>query len=227
MDYFWVFAAISASFGAVLTGMVLRKLDISRMSYREARQLLSAIVASLSTRIQRNEVAVKEISEQVQMLTAKQARPVADVGTSDKERLLGYMQEWIGNVRRFVDKVETLQKNLKRVQEEFEELRVHVDRMTRSQQIGQGVDSAPVGVVTEHTLEKLTPTERKVLEMLVSGPRAAPEIGRLMTKSREHTARLMKSLFEQGFVERETERQPYEYRLSEKVREAIVQAIQR
>jgi DNA-binding MarR family transcriptional regulator len=78
-----------------------------------------------------------------------------------------------------------------------------------------------VGVVTEDTLAKLTPTERGVLELLADGGKAAPEIGRLVAKSREHTARLMKSLFEQGFVEREANRQPYEYRLNEKVREAL------
>ena len=78
-----------------------------------------------------------------------------------------------------------------------------------------------VGVVTEDTLAKLTPTERGVLELLADGGKAAPEIGRLVAKSREHTARLMKSLFEQGFVEREANRQPYEYRLNEKVREVL------
>jgi len=67
-------------------------------------------------------------------------------------------------------------------------------------------------------LGRLSPTERSVLGLLVSGPKAAPEIGRLMAKSREHTARLMKSLFEQGFVERETDRQPYEYHLNDKVK---------
>jgi predicted transcriptional regulator len=84
---------------------------------------------------------------------------------------------------------------------------------------------APLGVVTEDTLTKLTPTEKTVLELLVTGPKAGPEIGRLMAKSREHTARLMKSLFEQGFVEREANRQPYEYRLNEKVREVLARTI--
>jgi len=31
----------------------------------------------------------------------------------------------------------------------------------------------------------------------------------------------MKALFQQGFVEREIDRQPYEYRLNSKVREAL------
>jgi len=209
----------------LVTGLLLRKLDISRMSYREARQLLSAMVASLSTRIQRNEALVKELSDQVEALAANPTRLRAETELADKERLLTYMQDWVDNVKRFVDKLDTLQKNLKDTEKQFEELRGHVDRVALAQQIQVSADGTSVGVVTDDTLRKLTSTERQVLELLVTGPRAAPEIGRLMTKSREHTARLMKSLFEQGFVERERNRQPYEYRLNEKVREVMERAV--
>jgi len=196
------------------------------MSYREARQLLSAMVCSLSTRIQQNEMLTKEMSEQVQILNANQARMRGEVQTTDKERLLEYMQDWTGNVKRFVEKVDKLQKNLKNVEQQFQEMRIHVDRLSRSQEGAAGARVVPVGVVSEDTLGRLSPTERSVLELLVSGPKAAPEIGRLMAKSREHTARLMKSLFEQGFVERETDRQPYEYRLNDKVRDVLARSIE-
>jgi len=208
-----------------VTGLLLRKLDISRMSYREARQLLSAMVGSLSARIQRNEALVTELSDQVQALGANPTRLREETELADKERLLTYMQDWVDNVKRFVDKLDMLQKNLKDTEKQFEELRTHVSRLAVAQQVEATADGTSVGVVTDGTLTKLTPTERQVLELLISGPKAAPEIGRLMTKSREHTARLMKSLFEQGFVERETNRQPYEYRLNQKVREAMGRAV--
>jgi predicted transcriptional regulator len=226
LDYFWLLAAVWASFGALLTGAVFRRLDISRMSYREARQLLSAMVASLSTRIQRNELLVKELSDQLQTLAGNETRMRAEAGAADKERLLEYMQDWIANVKRFVEKVQILQKNLKDMESQFGELRLHVDRLEDSQRIGEDTKQVRVGMVTEQTLEKLTSTEQEVLELLLSGPKAAPEIGRLMIKSREHTARLMKLLFEQGFVERETERQPYQYRLNDKVREAMAPRVE-
>lgn len=226
MDYFWLLAAIWAGFGALLAGVVLRRLDISRMSYREARQVLSAMVCSLSTRIQQNEMLTKELSEQVQILNANQARIRSEPQTADKERLLEYMQDWTGNVKRFVEKVDRLQKNLKNVEQQFQDMRIHVDRLARSQEMTAGGRVVPVGVVTEHTLGRLSPTERSVLELLVSGPKAAPEIGRLMTKSREHTARLMKSLFEEGFVERETDRQPYGYHLNDKVKDVLARSVE-
>lgn len=225
MDYFWLLAPISAGFGALLTGVVLRRLDISRMSYREAKQMLSAMIGSLSRRIEQNEALTRELSEQHQILSATQARLGVEGQTADKERLLGFTQNWMGNVKRVIEKVDGLQKNLKSVEQEIQDMRIRVDQISLPGGQSARAPVAPLGVVTEDTLTKLTPTEKTVLELLVAGPKAGPDIGRLMAKSREHTARLMKSLFEQGFVEREANRQPYEYRLNEKVREVLARTI--
>jgi uncharacterized protein YukE len=222
LDYFWLLALVSAGFGAVLTGVVLRRLDISRMSYGEAKQMLSAMIGSLSKRIEESERLLRELSEQVQVLSANQTRVGMEAQTSEKERLLSLMQDWIGNAKGFVEKMDGLQKNLKSVEQEVEEIRARIDQASVPGLQNAGGAPAPVGVVTEDTLARLSPTEKDVLELLVGGSKGAPEIGRVISKSREHTARLMKSLFEQGFVEREVNRQPYEYRLNDKVRGVLV-----
>jgi len=222
LDYFWLLVPISAGFGALLARVMFRRVDVSRMTYREAKQMLSAMVCSLSRRIEQNEVLTKELSDQLQILSANQARVSVEGQSGDRERLLGLMQDWMGNVKRVVEKVDGLQKNIRSVEQEVQQMRVRVDRFSVGGQQRVGTPLATtVGVVTEDTLANLSPTEKGVLELLVGGPKAAPEIGRLITKSREHTARLMKLLFEQGFVEREANRQPYEYRLNDKVREVV------
>lgn len=208
-----------------MTSVVLRRFDISRMSYREAREMLSAMVGSLSRRIEQNQVLTRELSEQLQILSANHSRLSVEGENADKERLLGFMQDWMGNVKRVIEKVDGLQKNLRSVEREVQEMRGRVNQMSVPGKRAADALETPVGVVTEETLAKLSPTERGVLELLAGGARAAPEIGRLVTKSREHTARLMKSLFEQGFVEREANRQPYEYRLNDKVREVLARTI--
>ena len=114
MDYFWLLAPISAGFGALLTGVVVRRLDISRMSYREAKQMLSAMVGSLSRRIEQNEALTRELSEQLQILSANQPHLGVEEQTADKERLLGLMQDWMANVKRVIEKVDGLQRNLKK-----------------------------------------------------------------------------------------------------------------
>ena len=190
------------------------------MSYREARQMLSAIVGSLSKRVEESEKLTRELSEHLQVLSANETRLGMDAQTAEKERLLSFMQDWMGNVKRVVERVNELQKNIRSVEQEVREMHANIERLSVPVQRAAAT-GAPVGVVTEDTLGRLSPTEKGVLQILAAGPKAAPEIGRLVSKSREHTARLMKTLFEQGFVEREANRQPYEYRLNDKVREAL------
>lgn len=67
-----------------------------------------------------------------------------------------------------------------------------------------------------------TPTELQVLTMLANeGPKSAPEIGRIVGRSREHTARLMKRLFEEGYIRRDQTRIPFRYSLAERLKQSF------
>jgi DNA-binding MarR family transcriptional regulator len=64
-----------------------------------------------------------------------------------------------------------------------------------------------------------TPTELQVLSLLSEqGAKSAPEIGRMVGRSREHAARLMKKLFQEGYVNRDQTRIPFRYSAVERVR---------
>ena len=64
----------------------------------------------------------------------------------------------------------------------------------------------------DKALASLTETEITVLEYLsTEGPKTAPEIQGKVGLSREHTARLMKKLYEEGYLERETNKLPFKY----------------
>jgi DNA-binding Lrp family transcriptional regulator len=64
----------------------------------------------------------------------------------------------------------------------------------------------------DKAMASLTETEISVLEFLAAeGPKTAPEIKEKVKLSREHTARLMKKLYEEGYLERETSKLPFKY----------------
>ena len=64
----------------------------------------------------------------------------------------------------------------------------------------------------DKAMAALTDTEIAVLEMLsAEGAKTAPEIKERVKLSREHTARLMKRLYEEGYLERETSKIPFKY----------------
>jgi predicted transcriptional regulator len=74
----------------------------------------------------------------------------------------------------------------------------------------------------EKAMAQLTDTEVSVLELLVSeGAKTAPEIKERVKLSREHTARLMKKLYEEGYLERETGKIPFKYSVKKEMEKLL------
>jgi len=61
----------------------------------------------------------------------------------------------------------------------------------------------------------------RVLKLITNGPMTSRDVEVTFGKSREHVSRLMKKLFEDDFVGRDTSARPYRYTITEKGRERI------
>jgi hypothetical protein len=80
-----------------------------------------------------------------------------------------------------------------------------------------------IPIKRDKAMAALTDTEIAVLEMLSKeGPKTAPEIKERVQLSREHTARLMKKLYEGGYLEREAGKIPFRYSIKKEM-EALLQ----
>ncbi len=76
----------------------------------------------------------------------------------------------------------------------------------------------PIPIKRDKALAALTDTEVSVLEMLSKeGAKTAPEIKERVNLSREHTARLMKKLYEEGYLEREAGKIPFRYSIKKEM----------
>ena len=70
--------------------------------------------------------------------------------------------------------------------------------------------------MNEILFTSLSETEREVLDILVKeGSMTAPKMEKKIGKTREHTARLLKNLWQEGYIEREAQRKPFIYRSTE------------
>jgi CRP-like cAMP-binding protein len=85
---------------------------------------------------------------------------------------------------------------------------------TKSIEAAKSIASAPL-------LGEGTETEVKVLRLLVDGPRTSAQIKEQVGKSREHTARLMKALFDRGLVVRNDRNKPYVYEITDSGRSYV------
>ena len=86
-----------------------------------------------------------------------------------------------------------------------------------------GRDTAPIPVEGDNILQQITGTELEVLKMIVDlGEGTVPEIKGVIGKTREHTARLLKKLYEKGYIDRNTSSMPYRYSIRKEIRELIM-----
>ena len=84
---------------------------------------------------------------------------------------------------------------------------------------------AVIPIRKDKAIAQLTETELSALEFLVSeGSKTAPEIKEHVKLSREHTARLMKKLYEQGYLERETTKIPFKYSVKKEMEKFLRKA---
>lgn len=76
----------------------------------------------------------------------------------------------------------------------------------------------PEKEVSTPSIPSLTPTNPidYVLHLITNKAMTSRDIQITLKKSREHTSRLMKKLFEEGYVQRNTESKPYTYSITEK-----------
>jgi hypothetical protein len=81
---------------------------------------------------------------------------------------------------------------------------------------------AVIPIKRDKAMAALTDTELAVLEMLsTEGPKTAPEVKDRVQLSREHTARLMKKLYEEGYLERETGKIPFKYSVKKEMEKLL------
>lgn len=109
-----------------------------------------------------------------------------------------------------VKDIEVNQENFKQKISGFEEQIKRIAFTTSEFKVEAAMPVVPIK--RDKALASLTNTEVAVLEMLAAeGSKTAPEIKDRVQLSREHTARLMKKLYEEGYLEREVGKIPFRY----------------
>jgi len=196
---------------AIITAiMASRGFKQSKQAIVESASLITVIVGALTSRIDTSEALVTQLRSDFDSINIRQTKFEQTNTSSQTEyaHLLGYVQELLTYDKRFVSELTELKKRLMSLQHTQSE---RDPRSKRELALGTG-----------NIMENLTPTEHHVIEILSNeGAKAAPELGKRLNKSREHMARLMKKLYLEGYVDRESNHTPFRYKLSEKLRSTI------
>jgi chromosome segregation ATPase len=188
----------------------LRAFKQSKQAVTESASILEVIVNALTSRIKASESLVEDLQERIDGVSRRGTALEAEQSNlrTDYLQVLHRLEEILSNDKRMILELDQLKISLVSRQQKETETR------KTSGQVNRTTLPIPSGDV----LSTLTPTEHHTLDILArEGPKAAPELGRRMRKSREHMARLMKKLYLEGYVDRESNHAPFRYKLSEKI----------
>jgi len=198
-----------------------RRIKRAHKMYEEARGAVGDVVISFNRQLQRQENRLGAVAYKTDVLASRSDDAAEKLKTQDRR------------LSDLAAKVETFPDIEKRVSAQMEEMSKKVDDLIAKQEsfvkkviqappVPEAKIKAAIPIKRERALAPLTETELTVLEMLASeGKKTAPEIRDGIKLTREHTARLMKKLYENGYLERETGKMPYAYSIKEEMRKIL------
>ena len=199
--------------------------------YEKAQQVVEDIVLSFNRQIRQEADKLELVAYKVEAVSSKSDKalrkaeevdkkllPLEDkigVTLEDKEKLLMRLDEVDKKVRDTVVSQEALTAKISTMEEQAQQFSMFPEAKIE----------AVIPIKREKVLAPLTETELSVLEMLsLEGPKTAPEIKGKIKLSREHTARLMKKLYESGYLERETSKIPFKYSVKKEMEKLLRKA---
>lgn len=189
-----------------------------KREYKEAKAAFNDIILSFSRELARVTENLENVVFKIEASSAR-SEEALNKATKVEDKLKALdekVSEPLKNWSEIASQVTNLEKQICDITASHKELMSKVslleERIQRSQSLPEPGIETVIPIKREKALAHLTDTELTVLEMLATeGPKTAPEIKDRIKLSREHTARLMKKLYEEGYLERDASKTPFKY----------------
>jgi DNA-binding MarR family transcriptional regulator len=195
-----------------------KQIQKAQKEYKKARDAVEDIVFSFNRELKREADRLELVAYKVEGSTAKADTSLKKADSIEQkiapiESKLKAISEREESILSKIAEVDTKTQNIEAANQTLKTKITELEEQMQKLFATPEIKSEPVlPIRREKAMSVLTETEVIVLEMLsTEGPKTAPEIKDRVQLSREHTARLMKKLYETGYLERETGKIPFRY----------------
>ena len=204
----------------IFTYSFYNKLRSATREYEISKDLVKAVTMTAKISIDKQKKEIEEIEYELENIQSQ---------IEQNRRGLEYNQEKIDIV---LENIISILKINKKMSESIMNLNEKINNTTMSRQNLK----KPIQVMKKEIAENrsqynsdfktqqfnLTLTEQSIIQVLLDeGPKTAPQIQSNIGKTREHTSRLLKKLWQEGYIDRETHSIPYRYRPSNELKSRI------
>jgi archaellum component FlaC len=210
-----------------------RKIRKAQKEYEKARDFIEDIVLSFKRELKRESDKLDLITFKIEGNSAKTDTSLKKIDNVEKrikpfEEQISVITQKISqtfsqNNTSILSGLTGLELKIKDIEATQETLRVKItgfeEQIQKITVVPPEIRNDPVITLKrDKAMAALTDTEIAVLEILSNeGAKTAPEIKERVHLSREHTARLMKKLYEEGYLEREAGKIPFRYTIKKEM----------
>ncbi len=191
-----------------------QRIKMAQTEYEESKSTIRNITLGFTRQVNKMEADLDRIERE-----ANDARYMADEALKATQGGSDAALKGLEKVKMLSERVDTIEKSI-------QDMRTDLTRLAtqpRPAPSATRVD-APIPVQGEDIFQQLTETEMEVLEIIVDlGEGTVPEIREKIDRTREHTARLLKKLYDRGFIDRNTSSMPYRYSIRKEIRDLILE----
>ena len=205
-----------------------RQLRKAQKEYEKAKAAVDDIVLSFNRQFKRENEKLEAIAYKVEA-TASRSSNSRDIMEDMGKHLTALETKSTADSSKIDGTITRLDVMEKRLRDLVASQEAVTSKITVLEQQRKELSAIPevgleavIPIRRDKAMSQLTDTEISVLEMLVSeGSKTAPEIKERVKLSREHTARLMKKLYEEGYLERETGKIPFKYTVKKEMEKLL------
>jgi hypothetical protein len=217
---------LAATIGAALE--YYRQVRKAQREYEKAKEAVGDIVLSFNRELKREADKLEIVAFKVEGNASKAETGIKRIDAAEKMirsvegQISSMSQNDAGILARLTD-VDVKMHDIEAAHEKMGMKIAALDEQVQKFLAGPEVrGEAVIPIKRDKALAVLTDTELTVLEMLsTEGSKTAPEVKGKVQLSREHTARLMKKLYEEGYLERETGKIPFKYSVKKEMEKLL------
>ena len=215
-------------FGTISTIFVYyRRIMTLSQEYDRAKEVVDDIVVSVDSQFRRQKDRFLFVVQKMENALLENKKVVKKVEEyegrlTDITKLMTDVPHIEENVSGQLKEMRNEVVGIKEAQDKVMKKLVEIEKIKKGAYVPEVQIEAAIPIKREKALAQLTETELMVLETIgKEGEKTAPEIRERIGLTREHTARLMKKLYKDGYMERDTHKMPYVYRLKEEMQKIL------
>jgi len=210
-----------------VSALYYKRIRRVREEYEEAKNTVGDVIMSFNRQFRRQEDGLHAVTHKIETISSENEKVVSNIEEYNKR--LADLSKTVEDVptleQKLSTQIEEINKKVddtKATQDKIMQRIAEVEKLKYKVQAPEAKIEGAIPIKKEKALAPLTETELAVLETIAKeGEKTAPEIREKIRLTREHTARLMKKLYGNGYLERDTHKMPYTYRLKEEMQKIL------